>query len=85
MNGYCCYCLDLFDEFGDIVFMVNKENEFIYLVKNYNIRKLLNDININKLFIINIWYVWCMYFLLRNGSFLVGKLSDDEGLCYVKV
>lgn len=59
--------------FGGI-YIVNRENEFIYIDNMYNIRKFLMDMENFIIFIEIIdflWRLWCVYWLLLSGDLLV--------------
>lgn len=55
--------------------MVNSKNEFIYIDRKFNIRKLLMDMKINVIFInklVFIIYLCCLYCFLVIGDLFVG-------------
>lgn len=56
--GFVLYCVvDLcIDLYG--VYILNSENEFIYIDSNYNIKKLLKDMEIIIIFLEILYLVW---------------------------
>lgn len=68
------------DLYSSGLYIVNSENELIFLVKDNDIIMLLKDINIVFVFlnfIDFIWKLWCVYCFLLIGDFFVGMCRFD--------
>lgn len=69
------------DMYSCLIFMlliVNSENELIYIDKYFKINKLLRDMKLFILFVEIIGFkrlLWCVYWFLLIGDFLVGMFD----------
>lgn len=72
MKGLCSYlCIGLY--------IVNSGSELIYIDEDYNVKKLLRDMEIIIIFIERIDFVWkllCVYWILFIRGFLVGMYRE---------
>lgn len=71
------YVMDLCS-FGYGLYIVNSENELIYIDKYFKINKLLRDMKLFILFVEIKGFerlLWCVYWFLLIGDFLVGMFD----------